>query len=351
MHSDGRGADQLLLLDFSKIEHGHRAQYNAMIAALFDTRRVGLGWTSLTSRRPVLVPGIEASPLGYALLCLVRSVLGRRTAALLLRPLPVVQASSLRLRAKGVVLALLKRLPGNTILTIIPFAVEPGFSKIANDWIYDLQNWDRQLSDIGAAEPNSPAPAVQGLAMQIAAAADGRAVCCAVGRQDEGKGFHHFAEQYCRAPALRQAALFAYGGSVSPSLKAQARQLAEAGGFGLDRFISDDELIELYRAADLIWCVYGPDYDQASGILGRAMQLGLPVISRRGSVIARICEVEDHPQIAFDPLAEQLDLHEFPARMAPGRAHARARRHGQISLIKLSRALGIAPAADPFAAP
>ena len=341
MREPGHLANQLLLLDFSPDDHGHRGQYNAMIAALFNTRRIRFGWESLYARAPVLVPGIEAAPVRYALLCLIRAVLGRRTAAFLLRPLPVVQAQSIRLRLKGAALRLLKRLPGNTILTIVPFAIEPGLAHFANDWIYDLQNWDRQLP---AAQvlPTGGAPTAR-LDLQIAAVAAGRMVCCAVGRQDDSKGFRQFAQLYCRDAALRNRVLFAYGGSVSPPLKSSASQFAGAGGFGCDRFISDEELIELYRAADLIWCVYAPDYDQASGILGRAMQLGLPVIARRGSVIERICQLEKHPYLSFDPATEQVDHSQFPPRLDAHEADVRAARHAQHSLAKLSHILGLKP--------
>lgn len=333
---------EILLLDFSPNEHGHREQYNSMLVALFNTRRVRFGWSSLWAQQPILVPAIESSPSGFALLCLIRAIIGRRTVGFLMRPLPVIQAASLRHRIKGAALKMLKRMRGNVVLTIIPFAVEPRFAQIANDWIYDLQNWDMQLA-APANEDHTIA-----LASQVRAAAIGRQVCCAIGRQDEGKGFHRFARLFCGDPVLRSALLFAYGGLIDPSLKREARQFAEAGGFGLDRFVSDAELLGLYCAADLVWCVYGPDYDQASGILGRAMQMGLPVVVRRGSVIERICELERHPFVSFDAQSETVDLSHLPKRLPADQARARARLHGAISLARLSRALGVKPVNDPF---
>jgi hypothetical protein len=336
--------DEVLLVDFDAGEHGHRGQYNAMLARLFRLRLERFSLAMLVSPAPVLCPQIETAPLRFALTCLVRGLLGRRTVGLLLRPLPALRGQNPRLRLKRAMLKLLRRTPGARVLTIVPFAVEPEFATIAHGWIHDLQNWDMALHTQQAASP-----AGQALAQDIRGRAAGRPVCCAIGRQDHDKGFDRFAALYAADPRLRQALLFAYGGKVSPPLAETARDFADHGGFGLDRFVSDAELVDLYAAADLVWCAYAPDYDQASGILGRAMQLGIPVVARRGSVIAAICANENHPCIELGDQDGGDALAAIPPRLDPHLAMSRAWQHGELSLARLAEALRAAPAWNPFA--
>lgn len=331
-------APQITILDLSLGAEGHRGAYVAMLCRLFPAKVVRFGPAALFSRRPVLVPFIEESLLRYALTCLVGAAIGRRTVGFLFRPRPALEGRSLRMRIKRGVLAALRRLPGVSTLTILPFAVEPGFAQIANGWIYDLQLWD-------LVEPGQPVrPEVGGaLAQRLRQRAEARKLCVAVGRQDRGKGFDQFVACWTGNAELRSAMLFAYGGMVDPALATAATEFDAVGGFGLDRLISDDELLDFYAAADLVWCVYAPDYDQASGILGRAMQFGIPVAVRSGSLIERLCRAEGHPCVALGEGASVAALVAPPAPLDRTTARGRAARHGAESLRRLAAALGVQP--------
>ena len=59
-----------------------------------------------------------------------------------------------------------------------------------------------------------------------------------------------------------------------------------AGGVFVDRQLRDDEILPIYAMADVVWTCYRPDYDQSSGIFGRAIQLDKPTIVRRESYLA-----------------------------------------------------------------
>ena len=72
------------------------------------------------SRRPVLVPMVEESFFIYAATAVIRSLMGRSTAGLLFRPLPALYGKGVRLKAKYLLLALLRRFPRITTLTILP---------------------------------------------------------------------------------------------------------------------------------------------------------------------------------------------------------------------------------------
>lgn len=335
----------VLLVDFGGGSDGHRGQYNAMLSALFNARPAPFGWAMLRAGQPVLVPQIEHAPVLFLLTCLVRGLTGRRTAGLLLRPLPALDGRTLRLRIKRWMLKLLRRVPSTHVLTIVPFAAEPRFGTIASSWIHDLQNWDFALgSAVDRAESARTAATLR-------AAAGERRLCCALGGQSREKGFDRFAGLWNGSEDLRARFLFAFGGKVSPDLHNAARRFAASGGQATDRFITDPELFGYYAAADLVWCAYDPSYDQASGVLGRAMQAGVPVVVRSGSIVERICQLAAHPHVALTDAPDGGLLDKLPARLALETAQARARDQGRASLAVLSGALGVTPAIDPFASP
>ena len=333
--------DSITILDISRTDYGHRGQYMQFLAELFDARRVGFDWRAALTRQPVLVAMIEESFGRYVAVAAVRALLGRRTVGLLFRPRPALEGKGLRLAAKRWALQGLRALREVRTLTILPFAVEPGFARIADGWIYDLQCWDLCGADGAGQLPT--ADDARALAAEMRAEAGERRICCAAGRQDAAKGFDQFAAMFAQSPALRDAMLFVSGGKVAPAMAGAAEALKAAGGLVYDRFISDDELLDLYAAADLVWCVYAPEYDQASGILGRAMQLGLPVVVREGSLVERLCAIEGAAHIACGEVSPTEVLLASVVRQPAGDAFARARTHRAISLKTLSEALGVCP--------
>jgi hypothetical protein len=92
--------------------------------------------------------------------------------------------------------------------------------------------------------------------------------------------------------------VFIAAGKVASECVEAAKQFEAAGGILIDRFISDDEIIALYRHAALVWAVYAPTYDQASGIAGRAYQFGIPIAVRHGSHMNNLLAALEHPAIA-----------------------------------------------------
>lgn len=327
-----------LLVDFGAGTDGHRRQYNAMLAELFPLRRAPMGLRTLFTRGAVLVPQIEAAPLRFVLTSLVRAMLGLRTAGLLLRPLPTLHGKTLRLRAKRAALSALRRVPGVRVLTIIPFAAEPGQDRIAHGWIHDLQWWDQGLGC--AADP----VVASETARSLCEAAGSRLVCCAIGGQNRAKGFDRFAGFWAASDVLRESMLFAFAGKTSGDVSAAVRQFSQSGGFAIDRFASDAELAGFYDAADLIWCAYHPDYDQASGVLGRAFQNGVPAAVRAGSVAERLCRLAGHPHLSLDEGSAQEDLLDLPGRRDYSAVQALVQEYREHSLAVLAEALGITAA-------
>lgn len=317
-------------------EGGHRGSYLKTLGNLLDGERSNSILHILTTSIPVLFLTLEGSFALYCIVSCIRSVFKKRTVGLLLRPKPALIGRSHRLRIKRLALKWLLRLPRVQTLTILPFYLEPNFGTIANGWIHDPQLWDLTAEERERTEATESA-----LCADIRKVAAGRYICCAMGRQDKSKGFHWFAELYTKKSELRRLTLFAFGGKVNATLKPSLSAFKQAGGFVCNRVVTDAELLDLYAAADLVWCAYDHDYDQASGILGRAVQLGIPVVVRRNSLAHRLCEIEGFVHLAIDPIADVGALATIPQREDSKKTAERAQRMGEESLARLRAALGV----------
>jgi hypothetical protein len=327
---------------FSRSDEGHRRAYVDFAARLLNGERRPVHALP-GARLPVLFLMIEEAFCLYVAVSLIRAALGRRTVGLLFRPQPAVEGKSVRLRLKRLALKLLRRVPGCRTLTILPFELDPRFGLIAHDCIDDFQLWDLGILEReAAAQRRIAACGDGGLGDRILQVAGGRLVVCALGRQDRSKGFDVFTQSYSADAGLREGFLFAYGGKVAGGLDEEVRAFSEAGGFAEAREVSDEELLELYRVADLVWICYAPDYDQASGIFGRAVQLGIPAAVRSGSLIHRLCAREGIAHVAIAGGAgTTLGMTVPGVDGDAGAAHAR--RFAARSLPRLWDALGLVP--------
>jgi hypothetical protein len=328
----------ITLLDIGMAEDGHRASYVSFLSSLFPLERMGFCRRAVFSRRPVLVPMIEESFFIYIATAVIRSLMGRSTVGFLFRPLPALHRKGVRLKAKYLLLRLLRKLPHVTTLTILPFELEPRFAEIAGDWIHDPQLWD-----LDEQKGQSAPPSTNGLLDQLHASSGGKPICMAIGRQDKSKGFDWFCSLFAEDRRLRESMLFAFGGKVSQDMAAPLESFTQSGGFACNRFVSDDELMQLYAGADLVWCAYDANYDQASGIFGRAVQLGIPVVARKGSLIHRQCLREGIPCVAIGSGHDWESLSQIPPREPLAVAQARTRRMRDESLQTLHKALGLRP--------
>lgn len=319
---------------YSRGEAGHRGAYIRFVNGLLGTGRTTAAGTLMNSK-PVFFLMIEDSFALYVLACLWRSLLGRRTVGLLFRPGPAAEGRSLKHKTKRFILKLLKLLPTVRTLTIVPFSIAPEFSEIADGWIYDLQLWDMSVAECDDLLSGHRTE----LHADIAHAAAERSVIGAAGLQDRHKGFDIFANAWNGDVSLRERFLFAYGGKVAQSLDTIAADFATNGGFGLNRRVTDEELLDLYAASDAVWCLYDSTYDQASGILGRAVQFGIPAIVREGSLSHKFCVTEGAPHLAAraETLVSALSGH-LPSR-SPRCGAALAARFRQESFEKLVSAL------------
>jgi hypothetical protein len=326
------------LLIVANGEDGHRREYIALFEGLAASAGVPsvvrkLRWRDVLHRAVLLSPMLEEHTIRFAVVAAGRSLLGRRSVALLFRPREAAHSASLGHRLKRLGLGLLRRAPAIDVLTILPFAVDPAFSTIARGWIYDPQLWD-----LGPRRHTAPSP----LARAVRSAAAGRKVVVALGAQNAGKGFDYLTSVWLASAELRETWFFVAAGRVAPASRAAADAFTAEGGLLVDRFIEDAELQDLYDVADLVWACYAPDYDQASGIFGRAVQLGVPAAIRAGSYLESLASAVDQPVVALpwgEPDAAARRLADAPSRIDPDAARAKADEMRAASVATLARAL------------
>ncbi|QRM56456.1 hypothetical protein F3Y30_19370 [Sinorhizobium sp. BG8] len=329
------------MLIFSRSEDGHRAQYFQFAMGILGGCRARAG-DLFFRMEPALFLMVEEGFLFYVVACLWRSALGRRTVGLLFRPKPVLEGGSLRLSFKRCALKLLKRIPSVRTLTILPFATLPEMAEIADGWIYDFQLWDLTDEDHRYYEKirQNPGEAISQLPASLRFRAGSQRVLSAFGPQDLHKGFDLFVDTLAGSKRAGLPFHFVFGGKSGIGCIGLVSRFERSGGSAIDRWLSEEEWIELYAASDLVWCLYAPGYDQASGVLGRAVQFGVPVLVREGSLSHRLCETEGIPHLAATAESVSALLARDLSAVDHRRGKALAGRFAETSLTTLHEVLG-----------
>lgn len=219
----------------------------------------------------------------------IRSIFGGpKTVAMLLRPQNCVRPTKPIHFVKQILFRLLRRAPRVMILTIMPFSTEPKLATYANGWIHDPQLWDLAIiapRELGV--PYAPNSSKKTVVM--------------LGILSRLKGFDQFVDLWIREPAVREAFRFIAAGKLDPELADLGVAFAEAGGELVNQWISDDQIYSYYREADIVWCAYDRSYDQASGIFGRAFQLGVPSVVTENSMLHRQAKELGQDVLALSP--------------------------------------------------
>jgi len=214
---------------------------------------------------------------------------GRKTVALLLRPQTCVRPTKPIHRIKQILFKLLRQVPNVSILVIVPFSVEPKLAIYADDWINDPQLWDLAILAPQVLQTHHNAQHSKLKKITI------------LGRLDREKGFEQFASLWIDNQAVRQAYQFVAAGVLDPSLAKLGARFSDAGGVLINERISDEHMFALYHESYAMWCAYDREYDQASGIFGRAFQLGVPTIITEGSMLHRHAEALCQHHLALSP--------------------------------------------------
>lgn len=270
---------------------GHRAAYDQVLAAALDPR--GIDIRSDASRAAIdFFPMLDDNVPAFLGRIVRNMASGRSTVGLFFRPMECFLKTRAKYRIKRRLFQVLRRLPNTRIITILPFAIDVRLHTVASDWIYDPQFWDLEY------QPEQIRDGKAGkLSETIRGAAGQRKILIALGSQYRLKGFDFFSRIWSEQPEIRKHYLFVAAGSVAEESRQSAQRFVEAQGLLLDRYISDEDMFELYNVADAIWSCYAPDYNQSSGIFGRAFQLAKPSVVRDNSVLVRLADVLQHPSL------------------------------------------------------
>lgn len=269
--------------NFGLVAHslgGHRQSYLDIIRKMFisDGHRCVVfdHWIkSLLHRDPVLFLMIEENFIGYSIAAIFRSLFGFRTAGLLFRGNEASSGDGLRLGVKKKALLILRNISAVSTISIVPFEVRPSIAMLADEWIDDVQLWDLCENE----------PPLTQLSIEIAKLCYPNKILISLGAQSEGKGFQYFTELQSVIRKSNSDWMFVAVGPVAKDMRCTANVFERNGGILVDRFVNDREFLSLFGIADVIWGVYSPQYDQASGVFGRAFQYQKRVLLRSGSII------------------------------------------------------------------
>lgn len=265
---------------------GHRAEYLALFCRLFDLNesisRIDRPLMHRLVQAPqVLFASLDDDVRGFIGVALRRTIAGRKTCAIFVRPQSCF-SPGLRGWTKKALFACLSRLPGLTILSIVPYMLDPRLTAVTSDWIYDPQMWD--CVDAGSLPQSA-------LSEEIADRARGRRVLAFLGRASAIKGFHFLAKLWNGSLQLRESHLVAVCGKVDADCYSALNLMRANGALVADRFLTETEMASVYGVSNLIWCCYESAYDQASGIFGRSLQFGRVPLVRAGAVVARYAQL------------------------------------------------------------
>lgn len=278
-------AHRLGLVIFDVYRDGHRRDYFRVLRRVLGGQvawgRFGQRWPLLLAAKKLVCSTCDDYLVAFFLLAVGRALLGRPTLGLSVRSETIFQREGIAQKLKQLLLRLLKYVPGAELITFMPHWVEPRLARYATDWMYDLQFWD-----VAWLNPPSGTSA-QAMKATLLQAAAGRKIVATIGHQRRVKGVEYFMALYAQ-PEIRERYLFVCIGPNWDVDKRLVSSFTGGGGLFLDGPLRDDEIIPLYALVDYVWACYRPDYDQSSGIFGRAIQLGRPTIVRAGSYLARM---------------------------------------------------------------
>jgi len=275
---------------------GHRRSYLETLSVMFNltplTGKINFStFCRFVRTEQLFLSTIDENIPQYLILSISRSLIGKSTTALFLRPQSCFGGKKFTYVFKRLIFETIIRIPTITIASITPFEVRPEYSKVSSIGVCDPQYWDCH-DGVRLHHPVKSA-----LSKSIEKQAAGRKILCAIGTASHEKGLDFLADALERHTLIIQSTYVVCAGNIPGVQLGLKERLANLGVKVIDRYLTDEELNSLYLVADAVWCCYCPDYDQASGIFGRAIQSGVRPITREGSLVDSFAKSKQLPHL------------------------------------------------------
>jgi hypothetical protein len=285
--------DNLNFIYFSRYETGHRKDYMNFCDTYLGGQKSTNLYKEVFFNKKIFFLMIEEMFLVYVLISVIRNLIGLNTYGMTFRANTVFNDRSIRSSLKKFLMSILKKLKRVKTISIIPFYIDERLENVCDGWIYDFQFWDMKLFEDKYKNSRNI-----DFEQKILKISNGRKIVSALGKQSIVKGFEDFCDKY--QDALKEDYLFISAGEIIDIDKINVEHYKESGVHIINRKISNQELFSLYSISNFIWGCYKPNYDQSSGILGRALQFKKPIIVRKNSVAEKICISENSAHISID---------------------------------------------------
>jgi glycosyltransferase involved in cell wall biosynthesis len=300
-------------------EGGHRGRGVELIAGVVGgvgliARPRAAFWRLLRNRATLVWQTADYALLMLLFVSIARAILCRRTVALCYRNDRFPGPMAIRSWGRRAILAFLSQVPNVEVVRIFP---PPAGVRTRFQWLFDPEWWDL----LEAPLPDVPVnfPMTTGRTMLF------------IGNVSPLKGTEFFiatAEEARRRGSDLSFVLVGHGENLTPE---QFDRFKEAEGVIVEGYPSDSEFVAFMKRADFLWCCYHPSYNQSSGIFGRAIQLRIPVIVAKESLLEDyLHQFGDGIAVSYGDAGELLRALEGTSfsRMAPdhrSEIHAAAR--------------------------
>jgi hypothetical protein len=296
-------------------DKGHRGAYINLFSSVLDFTPVieplGVNNFFLFLRAEKVLfatMGLNKTFKWFFIISLSRAILLKPTCLLLVNPSSYLDDLQLNnIKVMKLFLRLWKHIYKQTVLSIIPYYLDERSSIYTKDYIYDPQMWDmycNEYSNLADADLDY----VKGQVAQ-----NNKPIIIFLGKFMESKGLKEFVRF---VEANKNDAQFIVAGKVPVKNIVYAEQLKKLGVNVINERLEESKFIAFYEVADFVWCYYEPDYDQTSGIFGRAIQFGVIPIVRRDSIISRVAKNENLPCIILKLESKNHDnkMPDFPRK-------------------------------------
>lgn len=274
---------------YSRYEQGHRNDFMLFMNREFGAKRVSLK-EALFTNEILLFAMYEERPLLFLFVAAMRRIQGKATSALLFRVDFVSKKGDFNGMLKKLALFLNKQLGCLKVYSIVSDDVLPSLRTYVHGSFYDFQFWDLQALGYGLKSDCS---------ISYGGAENTRVAIGFLGKQDESKGVNYISP-FLNSFGVDRPNLVVRGKFCSDAQDILEHLKLEYNCDVINEFVDNDELFRGYSSSDLIWCCYDPFYDQSSGILGRALQLGRVPIVRANSIAEAICRKLKVSYYSFD---------------------------------------------------